>query len=95
MTEIPDDRYDAVVDRIEDGLATMELDGDEARYELVIDEGSLPADGQHEGAVYEIVVEDDQLVDAWYDEEATEKRREEAQERFDRLSERPPSDDEE
>ncbi|WP_226023335.1 DUF3006 domain-containing protein [Halomicrobium salinisoli] len=95
MTEIPDDRYDAVVDRIEEGLATLELDGDEDRYELVIDEASLPEAGQHEGAVYEIAVEDDRLVDARYDEEATEERSEAAQERFDRLSERPPDDDEE
>ncbi len=95
MTEIPDDSYDAVVDRIEDGLATLELDGDEGRYELVIGEASLPADGRHEGAVYEIAVEDDRLVDAWYDEDATDERREAAQDRFDRLSERPPSGDEE
>ncbi|WP_225334724.1 DUF3006 domain-containing protein [Halomicrobium urmianum] len=94
MTEIPDDRYDAVVDRIEDGLATMELNGDEGRYELVVDEASLPEDGQHEGAVYEIVVEADRLVDAWYDEATTQERRADAQDRFDRLSERPPGDGE-
>lgn len=92
---IPDGTYTAVVDRIEEGLATMELDGGEERHELVVEAAQLPEDGRHESAVYEVVVEDDRLIDASYDESATADRREAARDRFDRLSERPPGDEEE
>lgn len=86
---IPDGSYTAVVDRIEDGLATLEVDGEDELYELVVDAAELPEDGRHQDAILDVDVEADELVEATYDESATAGRKEDAQSRFDRLSERP------
>ena len=86
---IPDGSYTAVVDRIEDGLATLEVDGEDELYELVVDAEELPDDGRHQDAILQIDVEADELIEAAYDESATVERTEDAQSRFDRLSERP------
>lgn len=92
---IPDGRYTAVVDRIEDGLATILLEeGGTDAYELVVDPEELPEGARHGDAVLTVDVEDEDLVDVTYDLEETEERREAAQSRFDRLSKRPPKDDE-
>ncbi len=105
---IPDDTYTAVVDRVEDGLATLELtaaaDADETddsggserrreRHELVVDPETLPPDARRADAVLRVTVRDGDLADATYDETETEDRAESAQDRFDRLSKRPPGDD--
>jgi hypothetical protein len=92
---IPDGQYTAVVDRIEDGLAAvlLEEDGRDA-YELLVEPAELPEDGQHANAVLTVEVQDGELVKASYDPDETEERRDSAQSRFDRLSERPSSDDE-
>lgn len=104
---IPDDTYTAVVDRIEDGLATLELtaaaDADETddgrgsegrreRHELVVEPQTLPPDARHANAVLRVAVRDGEVVDATYDEAETEARAESAQDRFDGLSQRAPSD---
>lgn len=91
---IPDGEYTAVVDRIEDDLAAVliEEDGKDA-YELLVDPMELPKDGQHADAVLTIELQDGELAEASYEPSETEERRESAQSRFDRLSERPPSDD--
>lgn len=86
---IPDGSYTAVVDRIEDGLATLEVGGGDDLYELVVDAEALPEDGRHQDAILNVDVESDELVGATYDESATVERKEDAQSRFDRLSERP------
>ncbi|MFT4947553.1 MAG: putative AlkP superfamily phosphohydrolase/phosphomutase [Natronomonas sp.] len=92
---IPDGRYTAVVDRIEDGLATilLEEDGEDA-YELVVDPDELPEEARQDDAVLTVNVDDEDLITATYEAEETKERREAAQSRFDRLSKRPPKDDE-
>lgn len=91
---IPDGEYTAVVDRIEDGLAAVliEKDGADA-YELLVEPAELPEDGQHADAVLTVEIQDAELIEASYNTSETEERRESSQSRFDRLSERPPSDD--
>ncbi|MFC7138472.1 DUF3006 domain-containing protein [Halosimplex aquaticum] len=91
---IPDGTYTAVVDRIEDTLATLQLEGDDDLYNLVIGEEELPEPARHADAILDVELEDEELVRADYDEAETEARRDKAQSRFDRLSERPPRDDE-
>lgn len=93
---IPDGRYTAVVDRIEDGLATLlvEEDGEDA-YELAVDPETLPSDGRHSDAVLAVEISDETLVEATYQPDETEARKEAAQDRFDRLSKRPPRDEDE
>lgn len=93
---IPDGQYTAVVDRIEDGLAAvlLEEDGTDA-YELLVEPTELPVDSQHADAVLTVEIQNGELIEARYEASETKERRESAQSRFDRLSERPPSDDEE
>lgn len=93
---IPDGTYVAVVDRIEETVATLVLEGEtDEMYNLVVGEEELPADARHQDAVLEVVVEDEELVDAAYDEAETQERTDRAQSRFDQLSSRPHRDDEE
>jgi len=92
---IPDSRYTAVVDRIEDGHATLLLKEDsEDAYDLVVYLEALPSDGRHSDAILTVEITDGELVEAKYHPDKTEARQESAQSRFDRLSERPPTDDE-
>ncbi|WP_336326466.1 DUF3006 domain-containing protein [Halovenus sp. HT40] len=91
---IPDGQYTAVVDRIENGLAAvlLEENGTDA-YELLVEPAELPEDGQHADAVLNIEVRGEEVVEARYEASETEERLESAQSRFDRLSKRPQSDD--
>lgn len=89
---IPDGTYEAVVDRVEDGLATLELDDGTSRHELVVDPGDLPPPARRADAVLSVEIADGDLIDATYDEAATEDRAAAAQDRFDRLSRRLPRD---
>jgi hypothetical protein len=91
---LDDGQYTAVVDSIEDGLATIffERDGEEVA-DAVLDATILPADTRHADAIVLVTISDGELVEAAYDAEQTEGRAEQAQSRFDRLSERPPSDE--
>lgn len=91
---IPDGSYTAVVDRIEDTLATLVVEDDgEHAYNLVVGEEELPEVARHADAVLDIELADEELLDVAYDEGETAERREQAQNRFDRLSERPPRDE--
>ena len=93
---IPDDQYTAVVDRIEDGHATILLEEDcEDAHELVVYPEALPSEGRHSDAMLTVEITDGRLAEVKYRPDETEARQESAQSRFDRLSERPPSDDEE
>lgn len=92
---IPDGTYTAVVDRIEDTLATLQLEDDDHLYNLVVGEEELPEDARHQDAILSLSLEDEEIVDATYKPEETQERRDAAQSRFDRLSKRLPSDDEE
>lgn len=92
---IPDGGYTAVVDRIEDGLATLLLEAEWTdAHQLTVDPSTLPADGRHADAVLTVEIRDAELVDATYEASETERRRQSAQSRFDQLAERPPSDEE-
>lgn len=92
--DVPDGEYSAVLDAVEDGLATvfLEVDGDEAG-SAVLDASVLPADARHADAVLSVTVSGGHIDDAEYEAGRTESRRKAAQDRFDHLSERPPSDD--
>lgn len=91
----PDGTDTAVLDRVEDGLAVLEIsDGEDDTRELVVEVDDLPADGRHPNAVFEIRVTDGELRDATYDRSRSESRREAAQERFDGLASRPADEDE-
>jgi hypothetical protein len=91
---IPDDTYTAVVDEIDASLARLELQAaDDELYELVVESTELPDNGRDPGAVLTVEVVDETLADAEYEPEETARRRQRAQDRFERLSERPPSDE--
>ena len=93
--ELPDGTYTAVVDAIEDGLATVffEQDGVE-KGNAVLDAEILPDSGQHADAILSVTIEDETIQSASYEPEQTADRQATAQDRFDSLSERPPSKDE-
>jgi len=98
MTDIDalaDGCYTAVVDSVEDGFATVffEDDGEEVG-NAVLDASALPEAARHADATLRVTVVDGALVESEYDAERTADRAERAQDRFDRLSERPPSDGE-
>jgi hypothetical protein len=82
-----DGTYTAVLDRIEDDPAVLEVSDDEDEtHELVVEADDFPADGRHPNAVFEIQVTDGELQSATYDEARSETRMEEAQDRFDELA---------
>jgi hypothetical protein len=91
--DLADGTYTAVVDAIEDGLATVffERDGDDVG-DAVLDADRLPEEGRHADAILDVRIEDGSIVTATYEPDLTEARSEAAQDRFDRLSERPPKD---
>ncbi len=87
--------YTGVIDRFEDDLAVILLEKDgEVVDELVLDRSDLPSDAAQEDAILDVTLEDGEVTDLVYDPAETENRKNRAQSRFDRLSERPPSDDE-
>ena len=92
--ELPDGTYTAVVDAIEDGLATVffEQDGVE-KGNAVLDAEILPDSGQHADAILSVTIEDGTIQTASYQPKQTADRQATAQDRFDSLSERPPSKD--
>jgi len=97
MTDIEtlaDGDYTAVVDSVEDGFATVffEQDGEEVG-NAVLDSSALPEDARHGDAILSVTITDGELVATDYDPDRTEERAEAAQDRFDRLSERPPDDE--
>ena len=80
----------AVLDRIVDGetaVFLLEADG-EIVDELTVDADAVPEEGRHDGAVFDLVLEEGEIREFLYRKEETRERRETAQERFDRLSER-------
>lgn len=92
--ELPDGIYTAVVDAIEDGLATVffEQDGVE-KGNAVLDAETLPDSGNHADAILSVTIEGGTIQTASYQPEQTADRQATAQDRFDSLSERPPSKD--
>lgn len=89
-----DGTYTAVVDRFEDDLAVLLIEADgETVGERVLDRKRLPEAGRHVDAVLSIDLDDGDVESIDYEEETTESRAEDAQRRFDELSRRPPSRD--
>ncbi len=83
--------YTAVVDRIVDGKTAVLLfeDGDGVVDQFDIDIEELPED-VGEGGVLTVQINDNEITAMEYLEDETDSRRQTAQERFDRLSERLP-----
>ncbi|WP_336000158.1 DUF3006 domain-containing protein [Halorientalis halophila] len=91
---IDDGTHTAVLDRFEDELAVLLVEGEEDLVgELVVDQKELPEDGQHVDAVFTVEIATGELSAATYQAAETNDRTDESQSRFDRLSQRPPSDD--
>ncbi|OVE82897.1 DUF3006 domain-containing protein [Natronolimnobius baerhuensis] len=80
--------YIATLDRIVDGQTAVLLLEENGKTvdQLDVDVTKLPPEAQHEGAVLEIAVEAGEFCDAEYRPDATQSRKESAQERLDRLS---------
>ena len=83
-----------VVDRFEGEQAVVLLESDAAVVdEVVLDEQEIPEDGCHVDAVLRVELEETDVVRIAYDAAETEERKTSVKDRFERLSERPPSDD--
>jgi hypothetical protein len=85
-----DGTYTGVLDRIEDGetaVLLLEADG-ETVDQREVDLASLPDAGQHEGAVFEVVVDGGEVAGFEFQPQTEAERREAAQDRFDSLSKR-------
>lgn len=91
---IPDGNYTAVLGRFEDDQAVLEVSGDDERYELVVDQHALPQPARHADAILTVEIVDGELTATEYQPQESTRRAEEAQNRFDRLSNRPPTEDE-
>lgn len=94
VSNLEDGSYTAVVDSIEDGLATVFFEEGSADVgNSVFDASHIPEAGRHADAIFWVTVEDEFVVEWNYQEDETEQRKDAAQNRFDRLSKRPPSDE--
>lgn len=83
-----DGTYTATVDRIVEGQAVLLVEeGNETVDERYCTESDLP-EGAGEGAVCELIFEDDDLVGVRFLPETTEERQKRMREKFDRLSKR-------
>jgi len=91
-----DGTYTGVVDRFEGDRAVvlLEADGDTVG-ERVLDTDRLPEDGRRVDAVLRVELRDGDVVDVSYEPDETTRRSERARRRFDDLSSRPPSADDE
>jgi hypothetical protein len=86
--------YTAVVDRFEADIAVLLLEADgETIAELTLRKTRLPDAAQHVDAVLTVELDDDELVAITYEPDVTEDRADAAQRRFDELSRRPPSEE--
>ena len=83
-----------VVDRFEGEQAVLLLESDEEVVdEVVVDDREIPEDGRHVDAVLRVELQEEDVVRMSYDAAETEERKTSVQDRFERLSEQPPSDD--
>lgn len=86
-----DGTYTATLDRIVSGLAVLLIEEDgETVAQREVDADRLP-EGVSGGAVLDVTLDDGEVVAIEARPDETEKRRETARERFERLAERPPS----
>jgi len=83
-----------VIDRFEGDLAVVLLEaGGDVVDEVTIERDDLPENAAHENAVLSVTLAGDDVLDVSYDDEETTRRTRDARERFDRLAERPPRDE--
>lgn len=89
-----DGSFTAVLDRMEEGgdhttraVLLLEEDGTVVD-DYVAEQDLLPEEARHEDAVLDVTLHEGELVAAEYLEEETAERKQEAADRFDRLSER-------
>ncbi|NHN48647.1 DUF3006 domain-containing protein [Halostella sp. JP-L12] len=86
--------YTGVVDRFEEDQAVVLLERDGSVVgDVVLDRDRLPSDARRVDAVLTVRVEDDRVVELTHRPDETEDRKESAQDRFDRLSSRPPDEE--
>jgi hypothetical protein len=86
---VRDGTYTAVLDRFEGEYAIVQLEADgEALDQVMVERADLPEVGRHQDAVFTVKVSDTELVAVEYEPETTEERQADAQDRFDRLSQR-------
>lgn len=88
MTDLSDGHYTAVVDRLEDDLAVLEVETDDGLAELVVEVARLPTDARQADAVCSIEIHDGTVVAIQFDLTETSDRRAAAQSLFDRLARR-------
>ena len=92
---LPDGTYTGVVDRFEEDADGVELavvlleDNGEVVEQVDLPRPDLPDDVEQDG-VLEVTIVDGDVSDVTHLSEETEVRAEAAQDRFDRLAERPP-----
>ena len=70
----------------------FEQDGEEVG-DAVLDADTLPTEARHADAILSVDVADGTLTQVTYEPDQTDSRKQAAQDRFDRLSSRPPRDD--
>ena len=88
--------YRGVLDRFEDDLAVVLLERDgETVDDIAIPREQLPEEGRHQDAIFTVEMVDGNVETLSYRPEETTERAEEAQSRFDRLSQRPPDGNDE
>ncbi|WP_227356128.1 DUF3006 domain-containing protein [Haladaptatus salinisoli] len=94
MTESPQ-TFTAVLDRFEEEQAVLLLETDgETVDELVMHRDKLPESGRHQDAIFTVTVDEETVLEMEYMPTETEERAKAAQQQFDRLARRPPSEDE-
>ena len=81
--------YTGVIDRIVEGNAVLLLEAEgETVDQRDLPVETVPADGRHEGAVFEVTTEDGKIASMEYRPDTEADRREAMQDRFDSLSKR-------
>ncbi|WP_265112265.1 DUF3006 domain-containing protein [Halosolutus halophilus] len=85
-----DGTYTGVVDRIEDGKIAVVLleEGEQVIEQIDVPADRLPEPAQTDGGVLSVTLEEGEVVSMEYRADATRDRRESAQEKLDRLSEK-------
>lgn len=86
---LPDGEYVAVLDRFEGEVAVVLLERDgETVGDVAVSRDCLPEAARRADAVLSVTLDDGAVTAISYDEDATERRAERSQSRFDRLSRR-------
>ena len=90
------EEYRGVLDRFEDDLAVVLIERDgETVEDIALSREQLPEEGRHQDAIFTVGMEGETVRTLSYRPEETREQAEQAQSRFDRLSQRPPESDEE